>query len=83
MFSSSVIAAPPYLSTEHNESLREPCHLPPSWSEAKLPKVVPPAPVFQVLPLSPFLHPVLPIPLWDEGCKREMWGGEAGQKGFA
>lgn len=35
MFSSSVIAAPSYLRCAHNESIKKPCHLPPSWSPAK------------------------------------------------
>lgn len=87
MFSSSVIAAPPYLPREHNESVKEPGHLPPSWSLAKPPEVAPPAGFhlgFQV----PLPHPspasLLPA-LSGVGAAlgpKEEWSLEVGMGGW-
>lgn len=89
MFSSSVIAAPSYLPIAHNESIKEPCHFPPSWSPAKLPAAVPPAccelrfSMFSLHLPSSILSHLSPLGIRDarerEGPAKEagMWGREA------
>ena len=84
MFSSSVIAAPSYLPIAHNESIKEPCHLPPSWSPAKLPGVVPPAccelrfSMFSLRLPSSILSHLSPLGIRDarehEGAAKEACG---------
>ena len=84
MFSSSVIAAPSYLPIAHNESIKEPCHLPLSWSPAKLPAAVPPAccelrfSMFSLRLPSSILSHLSPLGMRDawenEGSSKEVCG---------
>lgn len=65
MFLSSVIVASPYLPSVHNESIKEPGHLPLSWSHARQSWAAPPAQshlCFQAFPL-----PASPAPLLSLG----------------